>query len=78
MCPGYDVRGVGQELPVLERQGSSDGDGRARAGPGVERLVPLRYGRMLTSPFAFFRGSAILQAHDLKHTPLGGKKGGRK
>ncbi|MBK7990889.1 MAG: DUF2252 domain-containing protein [Comamonadaceae bacterium] len=35
----------------------------------VERLVPLRYGRMLTSPFAFFRGSAILQAHDLKHTP---------
>jgi uncharacterized protein (DUF2252 family) len=35
----------------------------------VERLVPLKYGRMLTSPFAFFRGSAILQAHDLKHTP---------
>ena len=35
----------------------------------VERLVPLKYGRMLASPFAFFRGSAILQAHDLKHTP---------
>ena len=35
----------------------------------VERLVPLKYGRMLASPFAFFRGSAIVQAHDLHHTP---------
>jgi uncharacterized protein (DUF2252 family) len=35
----------------------------------VTRLVPLKYGRMLASPFAFFRGSAIVQAHDLKHTP---------
>lgn len=35
----------------------------------VKRLVPLKYGRMLASPFAFFRGSAIVQAHDLKHTP---------
>lgn len=35
----------------------------------VERLVALRYGRMLASPFAFFRGSAILQAHDLASVP---------
>jgi uncharacterized protein (DUF2252 family) len=35
----------------------------------VDRLVPLRYGRMLTSPFAFYRGSAIIQAHDLAKTP---------
>ena len=28
-------------------------------------LVPLRYGRMLTSPFAFFRGGAQLMAADL-------------
>ncbi|RKP48678.1 DUF2252 domain-containing protein [Pararobbsia silviterrae] len=35
----------------------------------VRRLVALRYGRMLTSPFAFFRGSAIIQAHDLAGTP---------
>ncbi|MGA8393906.1 MAG: DUF2252 family protein, partial [Burkholderiaceae bacterium] len=35
----------------------------------VERLIPLRYGRMLTSPFAFYRGSAIIQAHDLAGTP---------
>jgi uncharacterized protein (DUF2252 family) len=31
----------------------------------VENLVPLRYGRMAVSPFTFFRGSAIVQAHDL-------------
>ncbi|MEW6341055.1 MAG: DUF2252 domain-containing protein [Paraburkholderia sp.] len=31
----------------------------------VQKLVPLRYGRMAVSPFTFFRGSAILQAHDL-------------
>ncbi|KAF0814146.1 hypothetical protein IGB42_01043 [Andreprevotia sp. IGB-42] len=38
----------------------------------VEKLVPLRYGRMLVSPFTFYRGSAILQAHDLAHTPTSG------
>ena len=38
----------------------------------VERLVPLKYGRMLASPFAFFRGSAVLQAHDLAGTPRTG------
>ncbi|SIT34985.1 conserved hypothetical protein [Paraburkholderia ribeironis] len=31
----------------------------------VEKLVPLRYGRMAASPFAFFGGTAIVQAHDL-------------
>jgi uncharacterized protein (DUF2252 family) len=35
----------------------------------VGRLVPLRYGRMLASPFAFYRGTAIIQAHDLAGTP---------
>lgn len=38
----------------------------------VSQLIPLRYGRMLASPFAFFRGSAILQAHDLSTTPTSG------
>ena len=38
----------------------------------VRSLVPLRYGRMLESPFAFFRGSAIIQAHDLARTPRSG------
>jgi uncharacterized protein (DUF2252 family) len=38
----------------------------------VPSLVPLRYGRMLASPFTFFRGSAIIQAHDLATTPDSG------
>jgi hypothetical protein len=38
----------------------------------VEALVPLRYGRMLASPFTFYRGSAIIQAHDLAATPDSG------
>ena len=38
----------------------------------VERLIPLRYGRMLASPFAFYRGSACIQAHDLSTTPHSG------
>ncbi|WP_250523271.1 MULTISPECIES: DUF2252 domain-containing protein [unclassified Caballeronia] len=38
----------------------------------VDALIPLRYGRMLVSPFTFYRGSAILQAHDLAGTPDSG------
>jgi uncharacterized protein (DUF2252 family) len=38
----------------------------------VEHLLPVRYSRMLESPFAFFRGTAVLQAHDLKGTPSAG------
>src|SRR5262244_3824603 len=35
-------------------------------------LVPLRYGRMLQSPFTFYRGSAGVMAADLAHTPVSG------
>ena len=35
----------------------------------VSALIPLRHERMSTSPFTFFRGSAILQAHDLAIMP---------
>jgi uncharacterized protein (DUF2252 family) len=38
----------------------------------LPELVPVRYGRMLTSPFAFFRGAAIVMAHDLVGTPAAG------
>lgn len=31
----------------------------------VPELVPIRYGRMLTSPFAFYRGAAYVMAADL-------------
>src|SRR5215468_10324720 len=36
------------------------------------RLVPLRYGRMLQSPFTFYRGSAAVMAADLARTPRTG------
>src|SRR3954469_1255100 len=35
-------------------------------------LVPLRYGRMLVSPFTFFRGGAYLMAADLAGQPRSG------
>jgi len=35
----------------------------------VPELVPIRYGRMLASPFAFFRGGAAVMAADLAQTP---------
>ena len=38
----------------------------------LPELVPVRYGRMLTSPFAFFRGAAVVMAHDLVGTPAAG------
>lgn len=38
----------------------------------VPSLVPIRYGRMLTSPFAFYRGAALIMASDLATTPNSG------
>jgi uncharacterized protein (DUF2252 family) len=38
----------------------------------VAELVPIRYGRMLASPLAFFRGSAAVMAHDLASLPNSG------
>jgi uncharacterized protein (DUF2252 family) len=38
----------------------------------VPDLVPLRYGRMLVSPFTFDRGAALVMAADLATTPVSG------
>ena len=38
----------------------------------VPELVPVRYGRMLVSPFTFYRGAAMIMAHDLAATPRSG------
>lgn len=38
----------------------------------LENLVPIRYGRMLQSPFTFFRGAAAIMASDLSRTPVSG------
>jgi uncharacterized protein (DUF2252 family) len=44
----------------------------AQAATRVADLLPIRYGRMLSSPFAFFRGSATVMANDLAATPRAG------
>ena len=38
----------------------------------VPELVPIRYGRMLVSPFTFYRGAAAIMAQDLSTTPRTG------
>jgi uncharacterized protein (DUF2252 family) len=47
---------------LLEEQGESR----------VPELVPIRYGRMLVSPFTFYRGAAYLMAADLASSPRTG------
>ena len=42
---------------------------RSQEAIRVSELVPIRYGRMLVSPFTFFRGSAAMMAADLSGTP---------
>src|SRR5512137_1095646 len=34
----------------------------------IEDLIPIRYGRMMANPFAFYRGAAAIIASDLSHT----------
>jgi uncharacterized protein (DUF2252 family) len=43
-----------------------------QAAARVPELVPIRYGRMLASPFAFFRGGALIMASDLASSPISG------
>ena len=38
----------------------------------VPELVPVRRGRMMVSPFTFYRGAALPMASDLSHTPVSG------
>jgi uncharacterized protein (DUF2252 family) len=49
-------------IKLLERQ----------AKTRVPELVPIRYGRMLVSPFTFYRGAALIMASDLATTPRSG------
>ena len=46
-------------IAILEKQ----------ARTRVPDLIPIRYGRMMASPFAYFRGAAAPMAWDLAHTP---------
>ena len=38
----------------------------------LQHLLPIKYGRMLASPFAFLRGSAVVMAADLAASPVTG------
>lgn len=49
-------------VDILERQNVSR----------VQKLVPVRFARMLASPFSFLRGSAAIMAADLAETPVTG------
>ena len=56
------ARGRPDPVSLLEEQGESR----------VPELLPIRYGRMSASPFAFFRGAAYVMASDLADTPGSG------
>lgn len=43
-----------------------------QAATRVPELVPIRYGRMLVSPFTFYRGAALIMAADLAATARSG------
>ena len=38
----------------------------------IQELIPVRHERMSVSPFAFYRGAAVIMADDLSHTPRTG------
>jgi uncharacterized protein (DUF2252 family) len=61
----------GRWKPSKDRPNPIDILHRSDAGR-VKELVPIRYGRMLQSPFAFFRGTAGVMAADLARTPSTG------
>src|SRR5690349_5809027 len=43
-----------------------------QAASRVPDLIPIRHGRMLASPFTFYRGAALIMAADLAATPVTG------
>ena len=73
-------RAVREQLPRSAQGDASFGAGRpdpvallvAQAETRVPDLVPIRYGRMLVSPFTFYRGAAKIMAADLAATPNSG------
>jgi uncharacterized protein (DUF2252 family) len=58
------ILGQGQRDPLALIEESNKGR--------VEQLLPIRFTRMAESAFAYFRGTASLQAYDLKGTPSAG------
>ncbi|WP_040406089.1 DUF2252 domain-containing protein [Amycolatopsis nigrescens] len=62
----HDHEAAGARRPDALDFVESSNEGR------LENLIPLRIGRMASSPFAFFRGAAGLMAADLADAPVSG------
>jgi uncharacterized protein (DUF2252 family) len=84
--PGPDLSG-GERGKQARRQASRSSQANWTPGPDrvdplqvlaeqdttrVPQLVPVRYGRMLASPFTFYRGAAAIMAADLAASPDSG------
>ena len=76
VASGKDARAV---APLDSHAEFSPGRGRdpvglllSQAASRVPELVPVRHGRMLVSPFTFYRGAALPMAADLAGTPASG------
>jgi uncharacterized protein (DUF2252 family) len=73
-------RAARREVPRSSHAGFNPGGHRLdpvalleqQAVTRVPELVPIRYGRMLVSPFTFYRGAALIMAADLAGTPRSG------
>jgi uncharacterized protein (DUF2252 family) len=59
----FGVRRTGRDVVAMLQKSNRD---------RVPTLVPIRYGRMLHSPFSFLRGAAAIMAYDLSRTPASG------
>ena len=58
----FDPAGRPDPIALLQEQAASR----------VPNLVPVRYGRMMASPFSYYRGAALPMAADLSTTPVSG------
>ena len=65
-------RGAHAELPAAAERPDPIALLESQAATRVPELVPIRYGRMLVSPFTFYRGAALVMAADLASTPDSG------
>ncbi len=59
----WKTRSKSQDIITLLEESDAD---------RIAGLVPVKYQRMAVSPFTFFRGTAIIQARDLAHSPVSG------
>ena len=84
LVPGEDLMAAGKALRSrIPRTAHSGWKRQARRADPIQMLhagdagrlrdlVPIRYGRMLQSPFAFYRGAGAVMAYDLSKTPITG------